>query len=152
MYKFTGFGVHIKAKDFHKSVKFYQNLGLKKVFEYGPDKQIKEDYNGMVFDTGFGKIEIADGHPAVKPNVFKQTVASSKISFMINVDSLSKVLIKAKKAGIQLAVDPRHYYWGTLETVIKDPDGVVIVLVAPYSEQEAKKINADEYFAVKPKA
>ncbi len=142
-------GIHIKVKDFKKSVAFYKALGFKKVFEYGPNKAVKEDYNGMVFDSGFGKIEIADGHRAVKASVFKQTVNNSKISLMVNVSSLEKLINKAKAAHISLSVNPRHYYWGTLEVVIKDPDGVVLVFVAPYSEKEARKVKASESFAQK---
>ena len=150
MYKIDGIGVHIKVRQFEKSVEFYNALGFKKVFEYGPNKEVKEDYNGVVFDSGSGKLEIAQGHRAIKTSVFKESVKSSKISLMINVSDVSLVIGKAKKAGIKLAVNPRHYYWGSLEVVIKDPDGVILVFISPYSEELAKKIKADENFAIKP--
>lgn len=146
----SNIGVHLKVKDFNKSLAFYSALGFKKVFEYGPNKKIKEDYNGAVFEHGGGKLEIADGHRAVKRLVFKQKVSSSKISLMINVDSIEDIILKAKKAKIKIAVGPRHYYWGTLEIVIKDPDGIVLVFISPYSKELAKKLKTDESFAQKP--
>lgn len=143
-------GVHIKASDFKKSSAFYKNLGFQKIFEYGPNKKVKEDYNGAVYEYGGGKLELADGHRAVKPSVFKEKVTSSKISLMINVESITDIIGRCKTHGISLAVGPRHYYWGTLELVVKDPDGVVLVFISPYSEAEARKIHADETFAQKP--
>lgn len=145
-----GIGVHIKVSDFTKSKDFYLNLGFKPVFSYGTDQEVQEDYNGMVFEHGGGKLEIADGHRAVKPEVFDQKVDSSKVSLMIEVGSLTEILRRCEKHGIKIEVPVRHYYWGTLELVVKDPDGVVLVFIAPYSQEEAMRLKADEVFAVKP--
>lgn len=137
-------GVHIKVADFEKSKKFYSDLGFKKVFEYGPGTYVVESYSGMVFDVGGAMLEIADGHRAVKPEVFFEKVTSSKISLMIGAEKLSKVIEVCKEAQIDIAVTPRHYYWGNLELVIRDPDGVILVFRASYDEAEAKLIKADE--------
>lgn len=137
-------GTHIKVIDFEKSLKFYTLLGFTKVFEYGPTKQVKEDYSGAVFEHGGGKIEIADGHRAVKPEIFKQVVPSSKISLMIETDSIEDIINICIENGIDIAVGPRHYYWGKLEVVVKDPDGTILVFTMPYDEIVAKKISADE--------
>ena len=156
-----GIGTHIKVSDFEKSKKFYESLGFKQVFTYGPDKGFDKDasgnlisateaYNGATFQHGDCKLEIADGHRAVKPEVFKQTITSSKVSAMVNVDSISELIETAKNAGIELAVGPRHYYWGTIEVVIKDPDGFVLVFIGPYSKEEAKRVNADETWGKPP--
>jgi catechol 2,3-dioxygenase-like lactoylglutathione lyase family enzyme len=140
-------GVHIKVRDFEKSVIFYEALGFNKVFEYGPGKEVAEDYSGIVFDVGGTNLEIADGHRAVKPEVFKEEVKSSKLSLMVGVKSLKNVIEVCNKEHIDIAVGPRHYYWGKLELVIKDPDGTVLVFWMPYEEGEAKKIKADESWA-----
>lgn len=142
-----GIGIHIKVKDFKKSVRFYKNLGFKQVFEYGPGKKVQEEYNGIVYEHGGAKLEIADGHRAVKSAIFREKAQSSKLSLMIGVDSISHILDLCKRHKIPLAVGPRHYYWGTLEVVVKDPDGVVVVFVAPYSKKEAKEVGADESYA-----
>lgn len=154
-------GVHIKAANFTKSIAFYEALGFSKIFEYGPGKNFvkdaagnlisaKEDYFGVTFQHGDSKLEIADGHRAVKPGVFKETISSSKISLTVQVDDLEDILKRCKKNNIPLAVGPRHYYWGTIEIVIKDPDGTVLVFIVPYSEKLALKIKADESFGKPP--
>ena len=142
-------GTHIKVADFAKSVRFYESMGFKKVFEYGPDKKVKEDYSGAVYEQGGCKLEIADGHRAVKTKVFKEKISSPKVSLMVYVDKLSRIIKLCKKAKIRISVYPRHYYWGTLEMVVRDPDGFVLVFIASYDEIEAKKIKADESWASK---
>ena len=144
----TGIGTHIKVRDFKRSVAFYKALGFKKVFECGPNCPVKEAYSGMIFEHGGCKLEIADGHRAVKKGVFLEQVTSSKISLVIYVSTLGSVIKSCERAGISIAVKPRHFYWNTLELVINDPDGVVLVFVAPYSKQEAKKLKADETYSV----
>ena len=145
----NGAGVHIKVNNFEKSLKFYTSLGFIKVFEYGPGKSVEEKYHGAVFEHGEFKFEIADGHRAVKPEVFNEQVKSSKISLMLYVGSLEEIIKKCEKNKINIVVPPRHYYWGTLELVIKDPDGVVLVFIAPYNKLSADKIKADESWANK---
>lgn len=139
-----GIGAHIKVSNFKKSKKFYETLGFKKVFEYGPDQDAREEYDGVVFEHGGCKLEMADGHRAVKGGVFKRAMEDSKISLMVYVDDLREIISKCEENGIDIAVGPRHYYWGTLEVVVKDPDGVVLVFIAPYSSEKAEEVNADE--------
>lgn len=141
-------GVHLKVKDFKKSHTFYQGLGFTKVFEYGPDKKVKEDYSGATFQLGAAKLEIADGHRAVKPAVFQEKVSSSKISLMIEVDSLAKLIKKAEALNLTPVVPVRHYYWGKLEVVYRDPDGVILVFTEPFNEKAAKLLQADKSFAI----
>ncbi len=40
-------------------------------------------------------------------------------------------------------------FLNTLEMVVKDPDGVDLVFICPYSPKEAVKVQADESFARK---
>jgi catechol 2,3-dioxygenase-like lactoylglutathione lyase family enzyme len=142
--RIDGIGVHIKVKDFEASKRFYEGLGFGVVFSYGPEENTKEDYRGVVFEHGGTKVEIGEGHRAVKPEVFERRMADSKISLMVQVESVAEVLARCEAMGIEPAVGPRHYYWGTLEVVVKDPDGVVLVFIAPYSKREAKRVGADE--------
>ena len=142
----TGIGAHIKVKDFQKSKWFYTTLGFKKVFAYGPNEAAKENFNGITFAVGNAKLEIGEGHIAVKPEVFKETVPSSKMSLMINVNNVHDLLDICQKSNIPVAVGPRHYYWNTIEVVLIDPDGVRLVFIAPYTKEEAELVNADEKF------
>jgi catechol 2,3-dioxygenase-like lactoylglutathione lyase family enzyme len=147
----SSIGTHIKVSNINTSEKFYSALGFKKVFEYGPDKKIKEDYSGRVFEHGNCKLEIADGHRAVKPEIFQSQMSNSKISLMIQVKSLKKIVELCHKHHIPLAVGVRHYYWGNLELVIKDPDGVILVFITPYSASKAKQLKAKSVFPRKVK-
>ena len=139
-------GTHIKTKDFNKSLKFYEGLGFEKVFEYGPDKEVKEDYSGATFSCGTAKLEIADGHRAVKPEVFQEIIKSSKISLMVEVDSIGEIIDRARKMGIEVTTPVRHYYWGKLEVVFRDPDGVILVFTEAYTPEMATKLRASEEF------
>lgn len=140
-------GTVIKTRDFARSRAFYLALGFQVMFEIGPDKEIKSKDSVVIFgsETG-GKFELTDAHPAIKPSVFQEIVPSSKISMMFEVDSLADILARARTMGLEPAVPVRHYYYGTLEVVFKDPDGVVLVFIEPYTEESAKKLGADEAF------
>ncbi|MDP1722984.1 MAG: VOC family protein [Candidatus Gottesmanbacteria bacterium] len=146
----SSINIHIKVKNFQQSLAFYESLGFKKVSSFGPDQEVKEQYSGADFQYGNTILEIADGHRGVKPHVFQETVNSSKISLFIQVDSISEMLAICKKAGIEPVVGVRHYHWGKLEFVVRDPDGVIIVFFSPYTKEEAKKVHADESYSVNP--
>jgi catechol 2,3-dioxygenase-like lactoylglutathione lyase family enzyme len=134
------FGVHIKVKDFEKSYNFYKSFGLKPAFTYGRPEWLEkvskdfpelahanEKYDGITFELGSSLLEIANGHIAVKPEAFKEDISSPKISAMIDVDSISEIVDICNKNNYKISVEPKDYYWGTREVVVKDPDGFVIV-------------------------
>ena len=145
----TGFGAHIKVSDIKKSREFYESLGFKAVFGYGDEEwkaslpkdipSASEKYRGIVFAIGDNaKLEIADGHVGVKhQDIFKKTIENEKISAMVNVKSLLPLF---SNEHIRLSFPVRHYYWGTLEAAFRDPDGFVLVFIAPYSEKEEEQI------------
>ncbi len=145
-------GTVVKTKDFTKSRAFYEALGFVITFEIGPDKEIKSGQDRVVIfgsETG-GQFELTDAHPAIKPGVFQEDISSSKISMMFKVDSLADIIARARAIGVEPAVPVRHYYYGTLEVVFKDPDGMVIVFIEPYTEESAKKLGASEEFGKPP--
>ena len=146
----TGFGVHLKVSDIEKSRKFYESLGFKPVFAYGDEKfraslpkglpSAPERYSGITYQIGENsKLEIADGHIAVKDkSCFNEVVKSPKISAMVNVKSLLPLF---KNQNVKITFPVRHYYWGTLEAAFRDPDGFVLVFIAPYFEDEFNKLS-----------
>lgn len=145
-------GTVVKAKDFAKSRAFYETLGFRVIFELGPDKEIKSGSDRVVIfgsETG-GKFELTDAHPAIKPTVFQELIPSSKISMMFDVDSLAEIIKAAKSIGVGPSVEVRHYYYGTLEVVFKDPDGMVVVFIEPYTPESAAKLGASEEFGKPP--
>lgn len=141
-------GTVVKTKDLARSRAFYVALGFQVTFEIGPDKEIKSGTDRVAIfgsETG-GKFELTDAHPAIKPAVFQESIPSSKISMMFEVDSLADIIDRAKTLGVEPSVGVRHYYYGTLEVVFKDPDGMVIVFIEPYTEESAKNLRASEEF------
>ena len=83
--------------------------------------------------------EIADGHIAVKDKgVFKEEIKSTKITAMVKVKSLIPLF---QNPNVKITFPVRHYYWGTIEAAFRDPDGFVLVFIAPYSEEEFKKVS-----------
>lgn len=143
-------GTHIKARDYAKSRAFYEGFGFPVIFEYGPDKEVKEEYSGVTFAAGVAKLEVADGHRAVKAETFGEEIKSSKISLMVEVTSVAEIMERGKKMGLSPTTPLRHYYWGKLEVVYRDPDGVIVVFTQPYDEAEAKKLGASEEFGNPP--
>lgn len=143
-------GTHIKASNYAKSREFYEGFGFPVVFEYGPDKEVKEEYSGVTFAVGAAKLEVADGHRAVSPETFAEEVKSSKVSLMVEVESVAEIMERGKAMGLSPTTPLRHYYWGKLEVVYRDPDGVIVVFTQPYDEAEAKKLGASEEFGKPP--
>ena len=145
----TGLGTHIKVKDIQVSRAFYEALGMKSVFAMGtedyratlPDglDSVPERYNGIIYQiSDTATLEIADGHCGVKnQNVFSEKVQSEKVSAMIKVDSLVDLFTNDL---LDIIFPVRHYYWGSLEVAVRDPDGYVLVFIAPYSDEEKTKI------------
>lgn len=136
--KVNSFGIHIKCADLQRSMRFYSSFGFKPVFAYGSDEHLSkfdciptapEKYNGVVLQIGGSMVELADGHMAVKKEIFKYQMPNSKVSAMVSVDSIDEILRIAKENNIPIAVSPRIFPWGTKELVIKDPDGFVLVFI-----------------------
>lgn len=141
----TGLGIHIKVKDISKSREFYESLGFTPVFGYGSDEfraslpeglpSAPEKYQGVTYQISeSSKLEIADGHIAVKDkSVFSGVIDSPKVSAMVNVKSLVPLFTNPQ---VNIVFPVRKYYWGTLEAAFRDPDGFVLVFIAPLSEAE----------------
>ena len=63
---------------------------------------------------------------------------------LIEVKSVAEIMERAKAMGLSPTTPLRHYYWGKLEVVYRDPDGVIVVFTQLYDEAEAKRLGADE--------
>ncbi len=139
--RYTGLGVHIKAADINASREFYEEmLEFVPVFGYGDATFRKtlpetipsvvndglpgapEKYRGVTYEpTPQSPLEIVDGHIAVADKTaFTTRVAGPKISAMLKADSLVPLIVGKR---VRPSFPVRHYYWGTLELAIKDPDG-----------------------------
>jgi len=155
---YNGCGVHVKVSDIGNSRDFYEGvLDLIPVFGYGDDEFRKtlpeaipsvtgdglpgapERYRGVTYEpTPQSPLEIADGHIAVPdPNVFKTPMPGPKITAMLRAESLIPIV---RDKGVRPKFPVRHYYWGTIEIALKDPDGFVIIVIAPYSDAEMSEL------------
>lgn len=132
------FGIHLKVKNIPQSLSFYKSFGFKEVFAYGDKVFLRrfhkiptapEKYCGVVFGICDSLFEIADGHLAVKPKVFKEKITSPKISAMIHVRSVDTIKNICKKNKYRITVPIKTFPWGTKEIVIKDPDGFLLVFI-----------------------
>ncbi|OGK30018.1 hypothetical protein A2W49_01430 [Candidatus Roizmanbacteria bacterium RIFCSPHIGHO2_12_41_18] len=139
----TQFGIHIKVKDINRSLEFYRAFHLKPDFAYGDNtfrtkfREIQtapEKYRGVIFNISGALLEIAEGHIAVKPKVFCETIKSSKISAMLHVKSVKTIVNICKERGFKIAAQPRVFPWGTKEVVVKDPDGFILVFIEKLSK------------------
>lgn len=142
--EYTGLGIHVKVKDIAKSREFYESIGFRPVFGYGDDEyratlpegcpSAPERYRGVTYRLSDDiEFEIADGHIAVKSEVFEEEVTSPKVSGMVRVKSLVPI---AEQLKDRIDFPVRKYYWGSLEIALRDPDGFVLVFIAPFSDQE----------------
>jgi len=146
----TGLGTHVKVADIDKSRKFYESLGFIPVFAYGDEKwraslpagipSAPERYRGMTFKVGnSAEYEIAEGHIAITDaGVFHQVIKSPKVTAMVKVQSIVPLLTNPL---VKITFPIRHYYWGTIEAAFRDPDGFVLVFVAPYSDEELANVS-----------
>ncbi|HSX05621.1 MAG TPA: VOC family protein [Candidatus Saccharimonadales bacterium] len=147
--EFTGIGVHLKVKDIQKSRAFYESLGFTPAFGYGSEEFRKtlpegcgsapEKYQGVTYRLVDGaELEIADGHIAAKPTVFAEEITSGKISAMIRVKSVVPVIEQCKD---RIKFPVRKYYWNSIEVALRDPDGFVLVFIAPFSDEELERVS-----------
>jgi hypothetical protein len=140
----TSFGIHHKVADIAASRLFYEGLGLTPHFGFG-DEEFRaslpegcgfspEVYRGVIYKIGnSAELEIAEGHVCVGPEVFTEQITSSKCSAMLRVASLVPLL---EAGGLDPIVPVRRFYWGSIEIVLRDPDGFIIVVISPDSPEE----------------
>jgi catechol 2,3-dioxygenase-like lactoylglutathione lyase family enzyme len=150
--KVTGIGIHVKVADIGKSRQFYESLGLRAVYAFGDDEfraSLPKDvaasarpsrHCGIIFAIGENaQLEIADGHPAVSErSTYTDRIATPKVSAMIHVDSLVPLF---SNPLVEIKFPVRRYYWGTIECAFRDPDGFVLVFIAPFSEDEYNRVS-----------
>ena len=142
-------GIHIKVKSIEESRKFYETIGFQPVFAYGDEGFLAtipsgvgtapERYRGISYAvSNGGTLEIAEGHIAVKDKgVFKEVIKTPKVSAMVKVSSLVPLL---ESGALKPTFPVRRYYWGTIEVVVRDPDGWVLVFIAKDTPEELEAV------------
>lgn len=86
------------------------------------------------------EIELADSHPAVpERSVFEADIEGPKISAMVHVQSLVPLIVDR---GVRPSYPLRVYPWGSVEAALKDPDGFVVVVIAPATDVELSTLRS----------
>lgn len=157
--RYTGLGIHLKVRNITESRSFYEDaLGLDPIRGAGTPEFRRslpvslaskpgdglpgspDTWNSVTYQpTPNAELEIGDGHPAVDSDVFKRGVEGPKVSAMLHVDSLVPLM---RDRGVHPTYPVRVYPWGSVEVVLKDPDGFVVVLIAPASDDELATLRA----------
>lgn len=155
--EFTGVGVHLKVHDITASRHFYEQvLGMVPARASGsPEFRSTLPVGLAPQDDGLPgspdrwnsisykpcpntEIELADSHPAVpERSVFESEIQTPKISAMLHVESLLPLI---RDRGVRPTYPLRAYPWGSVEAVLKDPDGFVVVLIAASTDPELQAL------------
>lgn len=155
---YTGLGIHLKVRDIAVSREFYEGLlGLTPTRAAGTEAfrrtlpatlpprsddglpGASDRWNCVTYEPSpTAPLEICDGHPAVlRPEVFLQPVVGPKVSAMLHAESLVPLV---RDRGARPTFPTRVYPWGTVELVLEDPDGFVIVVIAPAADSEIEAL------------
>ena len=102
----------LRPTHFERSAAFYRDtLGLG-VF--------REFTGGIVFFIGGGYLELSGSEGPVE---------SDKLSLWLQVRDLDAEFARLVAAGVEVAEAPVMKFWGLYEARVRDPDGLLLVLV-----------------------
>jgi catechol 2,3-dioxygenase-like lactoylglutathione lyase family enzyme len=108
--------VLLRPSDLDRSLRFYsETLGLAVYREWGEGEE-----RGVVFFLGGGLLEVS-GRGGEAP--------SDAIRLFLQVRDLRTVRDQLALNGVAIEEEPERKPWGLLELVVRDPDGVALVLV-----------------------
>ena len=108
--------VLLRPRDFERSLGFYERqLGLARYREWG-----RAPHRGIVFFLGGGHLELHEtGHGE----------APTGVRLWLQVADLDGTVEELRAAGVAIEEPPEHKPWGLLEALVRDPDGLQLVLV-----------------------
>ncbi|HZO37018.1 MAG TPA: VOC family protein [Solirubrobacteraceae bacterium] len=102
--------------DFERSRRFYaEALGLAVFREWGEGLD-----GGVVFYIGAGLLELSGA--ATEP-------PSDAVRLLLQVRDVRHEWARLEAMGVQIEDEPETKPWGLVEMVIRDPDGLAIILV-----------------------
>ncbi len=108
--------VLLRPRDFERSLHFYEEqLGLVRYREWG-----EQPHRGVVLFLGGGYLELGESGEGEAPRGAR---------LWLQVADLDDSVAELRSAGITIDEPPEHKPWGLLEAVVRDPDGLRLVLV-----------------------
>jgi predicted enzyme related to lactoylglutathione lyase len=108
--------VLVRSTDFECSFRFYtESLGLHVYREWG-----RGSTRGVVFFLGGGILELSNS---------SRTGASESVGLWLQVRDVDAVRHELEQAAVDIVELPTDKPWGLREMQIRDPDGLIIVIV-----------------------
>jgi catechol 2,3-dioxygenase-like lactoylglutathione lyase family enzyme len=108
--------VLLQPVDFERSLRFYaESLGLHVYREWGSGSA-----RGVVFFLGGGFLELSGS---------SRTETSESVGLWLQVRDVDAVGEELEEAGMDIIELPTDKPWGLREMQLRDPDGLMIVLV-----------------------
>jgi catechol 2,3-dioxygenase-like lactoylglutathione lyase family enzyme len=108
--------VLLSPRDLERSLRFYEEtLGLAVYREWGQGRR-----RGVVFFLGGGLLEVSGSSAAP---------ASGALRLFLQVRDLRVERERLAALGVPIQQEPAARPWGLFEMVVRDPDGLALVLV-----------------------
>ena len=113
------FHIAFHARDFDKSVHFYETLlGLQRVSGWD-----RLDEKGVVLSAGGNAAVEIYGTPE---GVAYNGPSPSGTDIVFNVSNVDAWYERLKSAGVEIAAPPQDTHWGGRIFYMKDPDGIIV--------------------------
>lgn len=110
----------LRPRDLDAAVTFYeQRLGLVRYREWGDTP-----HRGIVYFLGGGYLELTET-PTDQP----RPPEPSGVRLWLQVGDVEAACAALAAAGVTIEAGPERQPWGLIEAVIRDPDGLEVVLV-----------------------
>lgn len=120
----------LSVGDMRQSLAFYAGvLGGEKVYQFPPDG------DAVFLTLAFGATELGIGLTSETPlHGRKQRPASGhRIELCINVENTDAAVDALRAIGARVVLEPVDQPWGERAAYVEDPDGNLVMLVAPAS-------------------
>jgi catechol 2,3-dioxygenase-like lactoylglutathione lyase family enzyme len=118
--------VLLSPSDLERSLRFYEEtLGLAVYREWG-----RGPGRGVVFFLGGGLLEVSGSSDAP---------ASGAVRLFVQVRDLRAERDRLAGLGVPIEREPSLQPWGLLEMVVRDPDGLALVLVEVPSDHPLRR-------------
>lgn len=112
--------VLLRPADFDAAIDFYERrLGLARYREWG-----QEPHRGVVYFLGGAYVELTEtpaGAPGPDP--------PAGVRLWLQVADVRATRDELAAAGVAVVEEPERKPWGLVEMVVRDPDGLPLVLV-----------------------
>ncbi|MPZ88503.1 MAG: VOC family protein [Nitriliruptorales bacterium] len=109
--------VLLRPLDFDASVGFYERcLGLVRFRDWGD-----APYRGVVYFLGGGYLELTEGGGHRSP--------AHDVRLWLQVADAQAAREELAAAGVAIVEEPERKPWGLIEFIVRDPDGLALVVV-----------------------